>query len=602
MAMVFLTDRKINYDTKRNDNSFNNDLYLIAKFEEEEKIIPQNKPPFNIQGKGHQNFNNILNNNPGPGSYNIENDIIKPQQNSNTNLNFLTNSPRFSKNDLEDSPGPGSYNLYEKPLIRKRLSQRPNSNSSFKYNTHSINNISSIPSKKQLFGYLENEDGELVQAVDPLFEECFSGEKNNSVGPDRYDIQLKEKNPIVNWKRMSARNINIMRNGINLSKNNMKYISKNTINNESIGDISKISKLDTDISFIKNNREINKYKKRVKMRDLMDNYKKKLNSSRIVVSKKQEIEPIDLESELEFLNHAENSITKNKGLVFPINFNKMRYQSKPEEYQFFGSSVERGINKLPFTDRLLYPGPGYYFNEKFKNFKINNRNANNSTFAKSKRVDPFLVKSNSLGPGSYNILKNDLTKKKSFSNLGSFSCEKRFPKIEKAKNFDLNNSCPGPGNYESSILWKKDLKKEIKRQVFVNADQEIKKLTNKKLKEKMPDLYSYQKPGLINIIQSKINSKINPYASQNSPFLSGLGRFLVNKEIVNSTHRGPGTYELSKNIGKYLQNSKNIAPFNSNAEKKMAYLNRSNSCVSPGEYIKDSYFDWNKKSFNIMFS
>ena len=310
MAMVFLTDRKINYDTKRYDNPFNKNLSLIQKLEDD-KIIPQNKSPFNIQGKGHQNFNNILNNNPGPGTYNVENNIIKPQQNSNTNLNFLTKSPRFNKNDLEDSPGPGSYNLYEKPLIKKRLSQRPNSNTSFKYNTNSISNISTIPAKKQLFGYLENEDGELVQAIDPLFEEYFSGEKNNSVGPDRYDIQLKEKNPIVNWKRMSARNINIIKNGNNSiinnisNVNNINNLSNNTINNESIGDISKISKLETDISFIKNNREINNYKKRIKMKDLMDNYKRKLNSSSIVINKKPEIEPIDLQSELEFLNYAE---------------------------------------------------------------------------------------------------------------------------------------------------------------------------------------------------------------------------------------------------------------------------------------------------------
>ena len=534
MAMVFLTDRKINYNTKKYDNPFNNNLHLIPKLEEE-KIIQQNKIPFNTQGKGHQNFNNILNNNPGPGAYNLENDIIKPQQNSNQNLNFLTNSPRFNKNDLEDIPGPGSYNLYEKPLIKKRLLQRPNSNISFKYNTNSITNISTIPAKRQLFGYLENEDGELVQAIDPLFENCFSGEKNNSVGPDRYDIQLKEKNPIVNWKRMSARNLNIIKND--------KNSSKNTVYNESVGDTSK---LDTDISFIKNNREINNCKKRVKMRDLMETYKKKLNSSRIVISKKQEIEPIDLQSELEFLNHAENSITKNKGLVFPINFNKMRYQSKPEEYQFFGSSVERGINKLPLTDRLSYPGPGSYFNEKFKNFKLNNKNKINSTFSKSKRLEPILNKTSSLGPGSYN-LKSDILKKKSFSNFGSFSCEKRFPEIEKEKNANLNNNYPSPGNYESNDLWKKVLKKEFKKQVFVNAEQELKKLSNKKLKEKKPDFNMYQNPGLINIIQSKINSKINPYTSQNLPFLRSLGRFSINKEVENNTHIGPGTYELRKN-------------------------------------------------------
>ena len=254
------------------------------------------------------------------------------------------------------------------------------------------------------------------------------------------------------------------------------------------------------------------------------------------------------------------------------------------------------------TDRLLYPGPGSYFNEKLKNFKLNNKNKINSTFSKSKRLEPFLYKSSSLGPGAYNILKNDIIKKKSFSNFGSFSCEKRFPDKEKERDENLNNNYPGPGNYDSCNLWKKELKKEIKKQVFVNAEQELIKFNNKQLKEKMPDFNIYQNQGFINNIQTKIKSKINPYTSHISPFLSGRGRFSINKEAENNSHIGPGTYELSKNFVKSTQNNKNIAPFNTNAEKKLTYLNRANSCVSPGEYIKESYFNWNKKSFNIMFA
>ena len=604
MAMVFLTDRKMNNDTLINKNFLNNKLPPIPK-KEEEKTFQNIKPPFNIQGKGHQNLN-IINNNPGPGSYNIEMNILKPKQNSNSNLNFLTKSPRFNNNDSNKSPGPGAYNLIEKPLIQKRLFQRPSSNISSKYKTNSVNNISTIPAKRQLFGYLVNEDGDLIRAIDPEFEKYYSGEKNNSIGPDRYNFLLKEKNPIVNWKRMSARNLSAIKKdqnsilNININSNN---ISKNSMNNESIGDISKISKLDTDISFIKNNGE-NNNKHRIKMKDMIENYKRKLNLSRIVISKKTEIEPIDIQNELEFLNYAENSIFNKRGIFYPISLNQMKYQSKPEEYQFFGSSVERGIDKLPLTDRILNPGPGSYFHETLKKFKIKNKNKDknkiNSTFSRSKRPGLIMHKSSStLGPGSYNI-KNNLSSKKSFSNIGSFACERRFPEKEQNENCVKNQNYINE-DYKSNNNWKKEFKKEFNKKYFVNVEKEIKKIKDKKIEEKKPDFNNYQNERFVNILKTKVFSKINPYVSQNSPFMSGLGRFIKNKEDENSIKRGPGAYELRKNIGKSYQNNINNAPFNSNSEKKSNYLFRANSCVSPGEYVKDSYFDWNKKSFNIMF-
>ena len=609
MAMVFLTDRKMDNNIINYNNHLNNQKPIFEKIEKE-KINQKIQAPFNIQGKGHQDFNKI-NKNPGPGSYNIEVDIIKPQQNSNSNLNFLSKSPRFNKNkELDESPGPGSYNIYDKPLIKKRLSQRPNSNISFKFNINSFNNISTIPAKKQVFGYFENDDGELIQAIDPLYEEYFSGEKNNSVGPDRYNIHTKEKNPIVNWNRMSARNLNYINKDnytINNNINNINNISKNTINNESIGDTRNISKLETDISFIKNsnNKEKKKFENRIKMKDLIDNYKRKLNSSRVLINKKPEIEPIDIQSELEFLNYSENRKNSYKALFYPINFNQMRYQIKPEEYQFFGSSVERGINKLPITDRVLNPGPGSYFHNTKNYFKLKNKNKNknkiNPTFSKSKRLTSVLNKFYAVGPGSYN-LNNDITKK-SFSKCGSFSSEKRFPDLNIEKGIDLNKNINSieQADYNIKDLWKKDLKKEYKKQSYVNVEKEIKMKMLKKIKEQKPDFNNYQNFKMINLIQTKVNSKINPYTSENIPFMSGIGRFTMNKEIRISKNRGPGSYEIIKNYDNSFNKKLNNAPFNSTQEKKISYLNRSNSCVSPADYQKNSYFEWNKKSFNVMF-
>ena len=592
MAMVFLSDKRINNTIeKENNKNYYIDNLILFPPKKEEKISQTNKPPFNIKGKGNQDFT-ILNQNPGPGTYNLSKEILNTKYNYNSNNTFWVKSKRFINNkELEKNPGPGSYNLNEKPLIAKRIPQRPNSNISFKYNTNLINNISTIPSKNQLFGYLENEEDKLIQAIDPLYEKYFSGEKNNSVGPDRYNIDIKVKNPIVNWKRMSARNLDNKS-----SKNN---------NNESLGELSKISKLETDISFIKHKGEKNLLEKKLlekklRTKDLMDKYKKKLNSSRIIISKKPEIEPIDIQRELEFINYYENKDFNHKGILYPFNFNLNRYQSKTNEFQNFGSSMERGIKKLPLTDRILNPGPGTYFQDTFKQFREKYKNKINPTFSKSKRMENFLNKSSAIGPGEYNILEKGIIGKKSFSNIGTFSSEKRFPEFinKSANDININYNFQESSDNNISFSRKNNIKKIFNIKRYINVEQEIKKQMNKKLKNEKADFNNYQTPEIINVIQNKINSKINHYSSVKHPFMSGLGRFPINRDVERSKNRGPGSYELIKKVDQQFLCH---APFNSSQEKEIKMLNRTNSFISPAKYNIDSYFDWNKKSFNIMF-
>jgi hypothetical protein len=77
-------------------------------------------------------------------------------------------------------PGPGSYNIVNKPTVPKNIIQlRPSSGASFQYNTNMINNIATIPGKKQKFGYYIGDNGELIQAIDPEIESYFSGTKTN---------------------------------------------------------------------------------------------------------------------------------------------------------------------------------------------------------------------------------------------------------------------------------------------------------------------------------------------------------------------------------------------------------------------------------------
>ena len=138
----------------------------------------------------------------------------------------------------------------------------------------------------------------------------------------------------------------------------------------------------------------------------------------------------------------------------------------------------------------------------------------------------------------------------------------------------------------------------------INKEKEKIRKEFKKNIEKRPDFNRYQNEKMINLIQAKVKSRINPYSSKHNPFLSGLGRFQLDSEQELRTNVGPGRYDLSKNLGKDYSKSAIIVPFNSNQEKDKgfgSYINGPNNSVSPQEYQQDSYFDWNKKSFNIMF-
>jgi hypothetical protein len=604
MAMVFLSERKTSAVEKNRDtlSMLNNDLKnnledLNILLDKKQK---ENKVPFGIQAKGHDITYNSPDS-PGPGAYNLE-----PHQkpfNSGEN-SFIFKSPRFKTIDQESNniPGPGSYNICKPVIFRNNIQQRPSSEVSFQYNTNSLNNIASIPAKKQKFGYYIDDNGDLIQAIDPEIDLYFSGTKSNSIGPDRYNPIIKEKNHCISWNKMSGRKPKNEKNNNLTNINNLKgEISLNS---------SKISLVDTDISSTVRSPKERKnsiLKKNLKPYSLLiRNNKRRLNSS----SSYNDTIPIDNEKELEFLNHENNIISGSKKKNIFMNFNKMRYGGKPEEFQFFLSSNERKTGQSLILSEFPNIGPGSYFRDTFKKFShINNyKNKQNSWGKNIGREDSHNLKrsSSNLGPGSYNITKN--FEKKSFNNYGSFSSEKRFdlsylPENNNLSFLNSNNNIgnPGPGSYNYEDPWVKDVNKMVKRTSLVNVDEEIRKAENKRNKEKRPDFNLYQNDKYINIIQNNIRNKQNPFTSEHMPFSSGSKRFKMSKS-QSCEDLGPGRYDIYKYEKKPGKIEPIIAPFSTNEERKPTYLgNIENNKLSPGSYNLDSYFDWNKKSFNALF-
>ena len=554
-----------------------------------EKKEKENKAPFNTQAKAHAisyKYNPI----PGPGAYNLD----KPKKIiEKENSSFLYKSQRFKKINKEIIiPGPGSYDLLNNKIsLRRNKSQlRPNSNISLHNDINAKNNIASIPSKRQEFGYNIDKNGDLTIAADPIADYCFSGEKNDSIGPGRYDPIVKEKNHCIRWDKSVGRKPDI-------------FFGANTeIKNEKTTNSSLI---DTDISSVKSTNERKDIKKLKPKPFKFIRYKNVRNNSAVTSN---EEDNIDLKKEFDFLNHKNNIISgPKKSRNYLLKYNKMRYPSKPEEFQFFGSSNRRNLDEVLILNDNTKVGPGSYFRNTYKKYQNLYLNKNKYSFyhpkegkegGKKRKIHRSL---SNVGPGSYNIDRS--FEKKSFNLFGSFSTEKRFGLSYDPLTKIVNNaqgSNPGPGSYNIDDSWIKDVHKMVKKPILVNVDEEIKKPDTIKKIENQPDFNIYQNNRYINIIQENIRRKANPYTSENTPFSSGNNRFkIISTDFYYDI--GPGKYDLFKKGQKTKRFYSILAPFNTLEEKKPMYIGKANNNVAPGQHSKDSYFDWNKKSFNALF-
>lgn len=292
------------------------------------------------------------------------------------------------------------------------------------------------------------------------------------------------------------------------------------------------------------------------------------------------------------------------------------------------------------------PGPGYYTRDIIhknvnKRNKENNLSVNEGGFGSS--CDRFFYKSRTmqdLGPTTYFIEKNKFEGNKKpdiFSHLKNKSIVDDMVKsIIKLNDSDKNNYIPGPGSYELShsfinksfgktrsmdnniIRFKyeindnpgpgtytknnnmNDIKKNIPIKKLVNItnkeeqEKRLKRLENIRKENNMgvPPVGTYNVEN-IDTINYKIQKKYNPKLSFNSPFLMSSGRFNQIYEKVDSP-----VYDhkyVKKNI-KYMAFSR------AQRFDYSIYKNNSAYFIGPGSYNLNKDEQWNKKTFNKLFS
>ena len=198
MAFVYRADRDINLTTIETTTAgpgqYTQDIIL--------KTEPETSIPFNTSSIRDTSY---LSNGPGPAAYDTSRNILKKSFGINStspeyktfdtytsepkeNL-FISSEPRFkNENSRYSIPGPGTYNL----IIDRSSSNGSNKNlipkNNLSFENFSPMRISSIPSKGNCYGFNVNKNGVLVLQDDPKINDKYTGEKNNSVGPDRYNV------------------------------------------------------------------------------------------------------------------------------------------------------------------------------------------------------------------------------------------------------------------------------------------------------------------------------------------------------------------------------------------------------------------------------
>ena len=183
--------------------------------------------------------------------------------------------------------------------------------------------ISSIPGKDRSYGYIIKQNGEMIPKENPDNLQIFSGLGKDTVGPGNYDINIKWNKTLSLW-----------------SKSKTKRFSSKQKKEENLKD------------FEKNMEEKDKRSKTYSSNFFLNDKKNVFNKNRLNINTL-------------FISNTKQALIKPNGTFITKNFEKP------------GRTDNYFINKL----NVLYPGPGYYYeDDKWSCMKIlrhpNNRPKN----------------------------------------------------------------------------------------------------------------------------------------------------------------------------------------------------------------------------------
>ena len=630
MAMVFKSKKETSEPLKKNMANPGPGEY-----------IPQTlKKKYFIKKKLSNYKNNEINNNtfysrntnPGPGEY-FQNDIPKYKKfemisnnekpkiflNENTisenfgeKLGFKTTAKRFKDNDFI-TPGPGAYF----PLINKFYST--NFIKKLKYNfkprqivrnKYEHNLIPSIPSKTQKYGFNILDDGKIVPKKAPNFNQTFTGEKGDTVGPGYYELKLNNElyKSSPQWTiakegkgSTSLVSTNYSDNDKFFNNNSSNLLSSITANKFYVDDNLNIKESSpyniSNYSFNSNysysnsqhnwnnlNININKIDKEYNISDNLNiNKFKRIPLTNIFHTRYNKINDENIKKDA---SRTFFKLNNNPGPGCYIDIFKsssFNYAIIPENQQFFGSNSKRFNYKTKSMNDMninhIYNQENQKENKRIKIKKIKELSPPFSS-SEERFKSSYIFNEKASYPSPFNYYPNKIKKAKSFSNFNKFGTnEIRF--IVK-KEIKMKNEIPGPGTYDPE---------QIKS--HINTKKMI--LTNE---------YNNK----IDVYKNDINYNLNTieYKNLKKSTSTNLKNVLFNRTIPTSKNY-LNYKKISPSPGQYYKDKKyeikqTNPPFHSSSNKIFKFTFSENNNVGPGQYNRDSYFDWNKKSFNLSYN
>ena len=623
MSLVYNEKKEINLTETKLNNEY------IREYQKKAVIIQElDKQSSQFKSKTKRIYEE-KNNNPGPGSYekhimfydllnnyyknkkkppNIYDKVkmrIIPEEmlnfvKKNQGVAFNTRGGRFNyKNEELDKekklPGPASYSPNTSISYKRNHSNEKAENSksniistSMKHNISTIDYKSnndkinsnrlikknksfnpelreeSIPSKGNC-GYDIDINGNKRMVTLQNKSNYLSGEKNNSVGPGDYNLELNWEKNFIKWAKTQDdkdEKYNIIK-----TRKSSPYLTQ--LEEDYLMNLKNNNPKDT----IKNNP-----KKRI-FNSLNNRYDKIK-----IFNKEKTMNELFSETPGPGYYNLDN----NDNLLRNYNLNNRLKNS-------FNSNAKRFKTIYKSNNDL---GPGFYYN-KSKPKKILKPNiilrpiSNNKN--NDKKLNALLISYrkedyNVPGPGTYEI-KRDLIREDMTNNQNFGSNDRRF-KISQ----NISNDYPGPGTYEPTQVFPK-YKEIIPKNLYTNykSDLALMKELEKVPKEEFitPGVGLYN-PNIVSSMEYNAKSKVNPYANTKKigfGVQEKKGTSLINKD--NNSNVGPGTYCKLNN--KLIR--PNFAPFN-HSHRRFEY--EKNIIPTGDPYDQNSFEHW-KKSHDILY-
>ena len=538
---------------------------------------------------GSSSIKTILNpskpsNAPGPGSY--LQSLKKINTLPNSSKFFITGDTRFKSSD-NHIPGVGQYNLG----INDAQSNTPKKMSSFIYK------------KFNLYDFILNEKLQTLPNKYPIFtNNNITKEENNNNSKIKNNIfNLKKHNNAIDWKKVSKKNLELE------SINNNSFIIQDNNNKNTTNDFVML----TEFNIISNKNE----KKDTK--EKKDNKENKTEPKQIIYKNNILGFKDNFDSSLINLTSNKNKNKENvepgPGTYEPKNLN-FKLEPKKNRYQNFGTYESR--NMFPIPKKKFFNGNNMRLNtdNSINNFRFRKKlDENRNKLNKYKRLlhnlrfniikeQAMLYKKNvqdNLGPGTYspkNI--SDLKKNNQMAKTLVIN-EERIPSY-----IDMNDN-PGVGEYNVNGEFKQNVEKNLtllkSKQDKEKYDQKI-VLENFKKKWKNKQQRRFIRIDYTETDEYKIRKQYMHNSLFRPPFNSAVPKFNQEKKYDANIDIYTNEQDIIDYPPKKINNHLNI-PFLSKAVRSCNQTIDANSekKIGPGSYEQKSFFDWNKKSFNVQY-